>query len=89
MGQDVGVVAPSILERVREDRHPVEGLLFVDSLGECEDIRSEPSRIDRHGAERIAEHITGQDTLHVLFFVTPSIPIGPWTMCSGGSRGIP
>ncbi len=54
-GEDVVVIAARVLDRVRENRHPVERTVLVDAFCERDDGGREPSGIERHGAEGVAD----------------------------------
>src|SRR5262245_42761920 len=53
--EDVGVVAPRVLQCIRQDRHPVKGFLLIDAFGERDDAGGEPRRVNSAGAEGVAE----------------------------------
>src|SRR5262249_31170065 len=53
------VVAPSVLERVRQDRQPIEGSLAVNARGEQQHIRGAPHGIDAQQPEWVAEDLAG------------------------------
>ncbi len=51
MVQDVVVVAPGVLQRIREYRHPVEGALLVNPTRQRNDGRCQPRGVRRAGTE--------------------------------------
>jgi hypothetical protein len=57
MVQDFVIVAASILECVGKNWETVEGFLFVDAGGDCEDGRSTPGSFEKEGAERVAKDV--------------------------------
>ena len=52
VGEDVGVVAPGILQRIGQDRQAVEGTVGVDAPGELDDRGGEPGGVEDGGAGR-------------------------------------
>jgi hypothetical protein len=60
--EDVGVLAPGVLQSVSEDRQAVERMLLVDAYGKRDDCRREPRRVNRDGAEgKWAEQTSEQE----------------------------
>ena len=55
--EDVGVLAPGILESVGEDREAVEGPIGVDAFGEGENGGREPGEIEGDAVERVADDV--------------------------------
>src|SRR5262249_46391526 len=53
--RDVVVIAAGIHQSVGEDRHALEGVLLVDGVGQIDDRGCKPARIERDGAEGVAE----------------------------------
>ena len=60
--EDIGILAPGILEGISEDREAVEGTLGVDTFGEGNDGRGEPGGVEGDGAEGVAEDILAEST---------------------------
>ena len=63
MGEHLGVVASCFLKSITQDWHAVEGPFVVDGLGERQDVRRQPSWVDRQRTKRVAEDVTHQISL--------------------------
>src|SRR5262249_23251480 len=72
--QHIGVVAARILQRVGEDRQPVEGAVSVGALGERDDGGGKPGGIDRYRAEGGAEDVADKGSLLSPLAVPASAP---------------
>jgi hypothetical protein len=70
---DVLVVATSLLNRVRQDREPVELAVSVHSGGECHDGWGEPKSIEAYGAKRVAKNLSKHGSL-LASFIFPRCP---------------
>jgi hypothetical protein len=57
VADDLLVLAAGVHQRIRQDRHPLEGLVVVDRSGQADDIGRSPTRVEGHGAEGIAEDV--------------------------------
>jgi hypothetical protein len=49
------IFATSVFKGIAKDRHSVEALVIVDVLGEGNHVGTEPSRVERYGAEAVAK----------------------------------
>jgi hypothetical protein len=65
--QDVGVVASGVLERIGQDRHPVECSLSVDAFSQSDGGFGTPRSFNGDGAEGIAEDVSEEVALSFLF----------------------
>jgi len=57
MAQDVLVAATRFREGVGQFRHPLEGTVIVDGLGEGFHFGGEPSGVEGGGTEAVAENV--------------------------------
>jgi hypothetical protein len=57
MIQDVGIGAAGVLQGVGEDGESVEGTIVIDRLGETDDGRGKPTKINEDRPERVAEEV--------------------------------
>jgi len=73
MVDDLFVIATGVHQGIRKDRHAVEGAVFVDGLGDFDDVGREPARIERDGAEGVAEDVAEEATTIGLVFEIPPI----------------
>src|SRR5262249_18697654 len=64
--QDISLRAARLLKRIGQDRHAIEGAVFVDALSEGGDVRCSPGGVDREGAEGVAEHLPHQPSARPL-----------------------
>ena len=65
--QYITAVAPGVLEGVSQNRHPVEGAMFVDAAGQHQHVGSEPRGIRRDRAKRIAKDVAKKGDLSDVF----------------------
>jgi hypothetical protein len=76
MGENVGVFATRILERIRKNRHRVEVAGIVDRGRNADGGGGSPHGIEGDRAERIAEDVVSESELFPLLLVSRStIPI--------------
>jgi hypothetical protein len=61
--EDVGAIAPGILQRVGEDWQRVEGAIRVNAFGERNDSGPAPRGVGGHGPEGVAEDVADQPIL--------------------------
>jgi hypothetical protein len=75
VGQHVGVVTPSFVKGIGQLRHPVEGSVVLDRAGQSRHSGRQPSGIDSHRAEGVAENITEDAALVCLCFSPLALPV--------------
>ena len=66
MAQDVLVAATCFRKGVGQFRHPLEGTVIVDGLGEGFHFGDEPRGVEGDGAEGVAEDVTQKSDLNFL-----------------------
>jgi hypothetical protein len=71
MGEDVGAVTARLFESVTQDRHAVEGSIFVDRLSEHDHPGPQPRRVEVRPAERVPDDVPQDDRLSRHFGLDP------------------
>ena len=95
MGQDIGIVASGFFQGISEDGKALdvkfagrEDTLIVSDGGKGYYRLSEPSRIDKDGAEGIAEYVPNDVALCLFFWLTDCLwrsHLNP-SRCFGGKH---
>jgi hypothetical protein len=65
--EQIGVRAARIIQRVGQDREPVEGAVVVDPAGEGDNGLGPPGRIECGRAERVADDVAEEVGLNNPF----------------------
>ncbi len=58
MLDDFAAVAAGVAQSIGENGYSVEGTLVVDCLGQINDDRGEPTRVNSDGTEEVAEDVS-------------------------------
>jgi hypothetical protein len=90
MIEDASIVTAGISQGIAQDPHTIEGSAEVNALGESNRVGRNPSRVECHRSERVAEDVPQENGLGTTFSLACGIrdSSGTFELIARRSAGI-